>query len=184
MITREQLVKEMLDNVARLVAKPVRETNGKNRSPDIDSWNMRVGAAMGAPYCASSIWCEWDDVCKSLGLKFPMKPTASSQAFVWNVPWRYVRKPGELGKAGDAGVLQQVTDSARGHLTILRENQLAQPYFVTYEFNTNRAGSRDGDGGYAMRRSTGDRSLDNAGKLFRAFVDIPQWIIDFNQVAK
>jgi lysozyme len=180
-ITRDQLVDAMLANVKRLIDQPVRESNGANRSVTIDSWNKRTGVPMGTPYCASSIWCEWKDVCDSLGLKFPMRPTASSQAFVSAVPSKYVRKEGDLGRRGDAGVLQMSSDKSRGHMTILREDQASgSKDFKTYEFNTNSAGSRDGDGGYAKTRNTVDRSSANAGKLFRAFTDIPQWIIDSN----
>lgn len=176
-IDRNYLVDRFLANIKRLIDKPIRETNGKNRSPDIDSWNKRTFVPMGSPYCASSIWCEWEDACKELGLKFPMKATASSQAFATQPPAKYVRKAGEAGKRGDAGVLQNIADPGYGHMTVLREDQITgSEYFQTYEFNTDGEGSRDGDGGYPKTRSI----KGDSQKRFRCFVDIPQWILDTN----
>lgn len=178
---RNEVVDKFLAKVQYYIKLPVRETDGKNRSKIIDGWNKRVGVYLGAPYCASSIWCIWDEVCKENGWIFPMSKTASSQAFVTKVPSKYVRKDGALGRRGDAGVLQVPTDKAHGHMTVLREDQVRQPYFETSEFNTNMKGSRDGEGGYDLRRSTVDYSIENNLKLFRNFVDIPQWVVDANK---
>lgn len=180
-IERDAIAKEFIGRLEKLVKLPVREDSGKNRSKIIDAWNKRVGAKLGSPYCASSVWCEWSDFCKDKGLVFPMEKTASSQFFVSGVPSKYRRKDGELGRIGDAAVLQNSNDTGHGHLTTVRENQSSQPYFLTHEFNTNEKGSRDGEGGYSLKRSTIDFSSHNSGKLFRAFVDIPQWIVDANK---
>ena len=182
-ITRQQLVDKHLQNIERLIRKPIRETNGKNRSPDIDSWNKRCGVPKGAPYCASSQTCEYEDTCKELGLEVPPDfLTASSQRIVWGAPKKYVRAPGELILAGDLCALQNNGDPAHGHAFIAREDQKPRTKEIrTYEFNTDPiSGDRDGDGGYAMTRSTVDGSRLNAGKKFRAAVDYPQWIIDYN----
>jgi len=164
------------------VKAKLRETNGYNRSPRIDSFNKRSGAALGSSYCASGGWCAIDDACKKLGLRNPVHPTASSQAFRKSsfVPAKYIRPEGALGRIGDVGVLQVFGDKDHGHYTTLRANQAVHPSFATVEYNTDGSGSRDGDGCYAMIRSTKDGSSVNSGKLFICFTDIPQWILDAN----
>lgn len=175
------------DKIAAIIQKDVddklRETEGKNRSPRIDEFNKRLGAKLGAPYCASGIWCAIDDACKELGLKNPMKKTASSQAFRKDryVPKQYMRASGELGQKGDVGVLQNVDDENHGHLTFVREDMEAKPFFKTSEYNTDAIKfDRDGDGAYNLERSIQSRSSKNAGKLFICFTDISQWVVDYN----
>lgn len=182
---REDLIDAMLARTKRYIDMPVRESKGMNRSTVIDGWNKRVGAPMGTPYCAASIWCLWKDTCDALGYKFPMKATAASQAFITSVPSKYLRPEGAPGYRGDSGVLQMVSDKGRGHMTILTEDmKVGSKEFKTLEFNTNSAGSRDGDGGYAKTRNTIDQSKLNAGKKFRGFSDIASWILDANGVKR
>lgn len=181
-LTRQVIADKIVSLIQRDVDAELRETAGKNRSPRIDSFNKRAQSYMGAPYCASGGWCAIDDACKALGIKNPVKPTASSQDFrrVGFIPQKYIRSEGSMGKKGDVGVLQVSGDSDRGHYTTLREDQNAQPYFKTVEYNTDGSGDRDGDGAYAMIRSTIDRSSTNSGKIFVCFTDIPSWILDHN----
>lgn len=182
-ITREIIAATILKKIDADIRNKLRETNGKNRSPRIDEMNLRAGAYLGAPYCASAAWCAYDDACKELGLKNPIPKTASSQDFRRSsfVPAKYLRPAGALGKKGDVGTLQVPTDQEHGHHTTLSKDQVAQPYFDTAEYNTDGSGSRDGDGAYYMTRSTIDGSIKNAFKNFVSFADIPQWILDFNQ---
>lgn len=182
-ISRDIIADKIVSIIQRDVDAELRETHGKNRSPRIDEFNKRAKAYLGAPYCASGGWCAIDDACKALGLKNPVPPTASSQAFRRStfVPSKYIRPDGSMGRKGDVGVLQNVGDSGHGHHTTLSEDQLSQPVFKTVEYNTDAiSGDRDGDGAYALTRSTIDRSKMNAGKIFVCFTDIPQWIFDFN----
>lgn len=181
-LTREVIANKIVEIIQRDVDAEMRETHGKNRSPRIDSFNKRVGVYLGAPYCASGGWCAIDDACKALGIKNPVKPTASSQDFRRTsfVPAKFIRAEGSLGKKGDVGVLQVYGDSSRGHHTVLREDQATQPNFKTVEYNTDGSGTRDGDGAYAMTRSTVDRSSTNGGKIFVCFTDIPGWILSVN----
>jgi len=183
-IDREVIARKIVAIIQADIDANLRETHGKNRSPRIDSFNKRAHAYPGDPYCASGGWCAIDDACKELGLKNPVAPTASSQAFRKTsfVPAKYIRPEGSKGKIGDVGVLQQVSDPGKGHYVTLREDQVSQPLFKTVEYNTDGSGSRDGDGAYAMTRSTVDRSAENSGKIFVCFTDIPQWIADHNKL--
>lgn len=182
-LTREIIADTIVGLIENDVKAELRETHGKNRSPRIDSFNKRAKAYLGAPYCASGGWCAIDDACTVLGLKNPVPPTASSQAFRKSsfVPQKYIRPEGSKGRKGDVGVLQQVADPSLGHYVTLSEDQGDSQFFETVEYNTDATtGDRDGDGAYAMRRSTVDRSAENAGKIFVCFTDVPQWILDFN----
>ena len=179
---RRAIASKIVGIVNSDVQAKLRETRGKNRSPRIDEFNKRAKAPMGSPYCASGLWCAIDDACKQLGLKNPVKPTASSQAFRKTsfVPEKYIRREGEMGRIGDFGVLQVPGNSAHGHLTVLGADQRSQPIFYTLEYNTDASGDRDGDGAYATSRSTKDGDKQNSGKLFICFVDVCQWILDAN----
>ena len=165
------------------VDAPLRETAGKNRHPRIDSFNRRTGVVLGSPYCAAGAWCAIDDACKALGLKNPVKPTASSQAFRREtfVPLKYLRPATELAKKGYGVVFQNPLDKERGHYATVSEDQKASPYFKTVEYNTDAVtGDRDGDGAYAMVRTNHSRTKENSGKILVCFVDVPQWIVDYN----
>jgi len=182
-LSRQIIADKIVSIIQRDVDAELRETNGYNRSPRIDSFNSRVGVPMGTAYCAAGGWCAIDDACKALGLKNPVRRTAASQDFRRTsfVPAKYLRPSGELGKKGDVGTLQVYGDANHGHHTTLKEDQTEQPYFKTVEYNTDAiSGDRDGDGAYEMKRSTIDRSSSNSGKLFISFADIPQWIFEHN----
>lgn len=181
-LTREMIADKIIEKIQADVDAKLRETGGKNRGPRIDSFNKRTGVEMGSPYCASGAWCAIDDACKDLGLKNPMMPTASSQAFRKEkyVPGKYMNHV--AGEKGDVAVFQVPDDPSHGHVATLR---LTQPspstHFSTVEYNTDGSGTRDGDGAYYMARNTIDKSSLNAGKLFICFTDVPQWILDFNK---
>lgn len=179
MITREDIANKIVEIIQKDVSDGLRETHGKNRSPRIDFFNKRVGVPLGSPYCASAGWSAIEDACQALGLKNPVMPTGSSQAFRREnfVPKQYLRPAGSLGRKGDVGVFQSSTTSYLGHYTVLSEDQVEQPYFNTLEYNTDGSGSRDGDGAYAMTRST-EGVYGN--KFFVCFTDVPQWILDSN----
>lgn len=186
-VTRDTIANKIVALIQKDIDTKLRETNGKNRSPRIDMFNKRAGAPKGTPYCASGAWCAIDDACKELGLKNPLKPTAASQAFrkPTYIPKKYIRSEGELGRKGDVGVLQVPNDSSRGHHTTLSEDQKKFPFYDSVEYNTDaKSGDRDGDGAYAMTRSTIDKASINAGKLFICFTDVPQYIFDYNKLGE
>lgn len=174
-ITRAYIAEHILSVIQKDVDNRLRETDGKNRSPRIDSFNRRVGAPLGTPYCAAGGWCAIDDACKLLGLKNPVPKTAASQAMFTNVPVKYRKQIG--ARPGDGAIFTNRNDSSHGHYTTVSGAQVGIK-FPTLEYNTDGSGGRDGDGAYAKTRTTaGDPS-----KKFRGFVDIPQWILDHNGV--
>lgn len=176
---RDIISSKIVELIQRDVDSGLRETDGKNRSPRIDSFNERVGIPIGSPYCASAGWCAIDDACRELGLVNPVPPTGWSQAFrrPQFVPQKYIRPVGSLGMKGDVGVFQVIGNSTQGHYVTVSEDQKSSPMFKTLEYNTDGSGSRDGDGAYAMTRST---SAKTGNKIFICFTDIPQWIVASN----
>lgn len=176
---RQTIADKIVELIQKDVDAKLRETDGKNRSERIDSFNTRTGVPLGSPYCASGGWCAIDDACKELGLKNPIPTTASSQAFRHTkfVPEKYIRPAHELGKKGDAAIFQVIGDENKGHYVTVREDQTDPIKFKTLEYNTDGSGSRDGDGAYAMTRVTEGRI---GNKFFICFTDVPSWIADHN----
>ncbi len=172
-ITRAYISEHILSVMKKDIDAKLRETDGKNRSPRIDTFNKRVGVPMGTPYCASGGWCAIEDACKELGLKNPVPKTASSQSMYTNIPAKYRKQIG--GKRGDGAILTNRNDAAHGHYMTVSSEQVGIK-FGTYEYNTDGSGGRDGDGAYEKSRTTAGDPL----KKFRGFVDIPQWIFDHN----
>lgn len=184
-MNRQIIADKIVELIQKDVDNELRETDGKNRSERIDSFNTRAGAPLGSPYCASAGWCAIDDACKELNLKNPVKPTASSQKFRDDkfIPKKYFRAHGELGRKGDVGVFQVVGDQTRGHYVTVAEDQTEanRNEFKTLEYNTDGSGSRDGDGAYRMARRVEGRV---GNKFFLLFADIPQYILDENSEDK
>lgn len=171
---KEEIIERVLAKCKADIDSKLRETNGKNRSPKIDTFNRRVGTYMGAPYCASSLWCNFKDVCIELGLNFPMPATASSQALRYNAPEKY--RKSSKGKRGDLAIYQQKKNASHGHAMILCKDQEGIK-FETYEYNTDADGSRDGDGAYHKKTRTTE---GNSTMNFTKFIDLAQWIVDVN----
>jgi len=157
-----------------------RETDGKNRSPMIDAINKRLGVDMGSPYCIGGLLVRGVEVmCKNLNLKNPVKMTASTQSFWKAAPDKYKKLPGSNPRKADICIQRTRTDKARGHsygLTVDQKDK--ELYQATIEYNTNAAGSRDGQGVYQLKRTQqGDSSKEYLGA-----VDVVRWILEANQL--
>jgi hypothetical protein len=135
----------------------VKETLGRNRGPRIDQINRALGVELGSPYCAGGISLAYREL--ETGFKgFPF--TARSQGFLeWaKKEKRYFTDPDNLANCkGALGGWTLKKDKARGHVYAI-ERRLTSPTgsvvaIGTIEYNTNRAGSRDGEGVMRLRRS-------------------------------
>jgi lysozyme len=156
-----------------------RETNGKNRSPMIDAINERLGVAKGSPYCIGGLLVRGVEVlCKKHGLKNPVTMTAGTQNFYNKAPAKYKHAKGVHAKKGDIGILVNKDDAGHGHAFGFREEQVTADQ-RTIEYNTNGAGSRDGDGVFELERT----DLGTLTKTYRGSVDVIQWIMDANGMA-
>lgn len=166
---REDIVSMLLKDVGQ------RETNGKNRSPLIDSICKFFGLPFGQPYCIGWVVYRVDGYCAAKGLKNPLPKTMSTQEFYRRTPAAYKKPKGVKASKADVGIQQQYADANRGHAYVLTDDEGV--YQPTVEANTNPAGSRDGDGIYENSRSqAGDLS-----KKYLGAVDIAKWISDANK---
>jgi hypothetical protein len=177
-MTKNQARKEILDLWSRDVGQ--RETNGKNRSPLIDSINTRIGGVktLGAPYCIAGLLARGViPFCERHGFKMNrVHLTHGTQEF-----FRVMSKNGyarTTGDVADIGIMQNRTDENYGHAWGVVKKLNAHDY-KSAEYNTDGSGSRDGDGFYFRERDDdGD-----FGKKFRGFIDVVQAIADANPEA-
>jgi hypothetical protein len=140
----------------------VRETGGKNRGPEIDQFNMFAGVPLGSPYCASGISFCFDLARRKLqGAAVRNHPAPSSVVFPRTASSQQIRlafkKAGLLStdaqdlKSWKGGVFGWTNrDKVHGHVGLVAGRLTdASGRIValrTVEFNSNSAGSRDGEG--------------------------------------
>lgn len=160
MTPQQQLVGHFLE-VARAEVG-VREAGGPNRGPRIEEYQRAVGARPGDPYCVAGVyWC-FARAARELtitGHAFvnPMPRTAGVLR-LWDLAPLAVRRPpwtngGQRPPApGSLGLHRSASHPGRGHLVIVLDSSGCDLH--TIEFNTNPAGSRDGDGVYERERPT------------------------------
>lgn len=127
-----------------------------NRSPEIDSMNIAVGAPLGSSWCASYV--SW--VYNHFNIINPNSAWSPNFGLKNDCIWQYKQlntvklKPGDcvtfyysnLGRIGHVGIITNVYDD----------------YVITVEGNTNGAGSREGSGVFKKKRS-----LDNIYRVTR-----------------
>ena len=172
---------EYRNRLVALVKEDVgqRETQGKNRSPLIDSINKAVpGADIGGPYCiAGLVHRGIMRLAKEKDLKVPAwMNTASTQSFYGGAPGIYRKAKGEMPKKGDVCIQQNYNDQGRGHAYILSADQTSINQY-SIEYNTDGSGGRDGDGVYERVRTQNGDAL----KRYRGAVDVVQALIDYNK---
>jgi hypothetical protein len=143
----------------RSVHVPIRETLGKNRSPQIDEINRFVGNKLGAPYCAAGVSRDFDLAgCEN----FPS--SGSSQAIMrWfkKNGWLFT-DPQHLLKCKGALFGWTNADGAHGHIGFVKGRLTVKltkkPVVVgiqTVEYNTSLStGDRDGEGCFELQRAT------------------------------
>lgn len=128
----------------------LRETNGSNRSPQIDAMNRFVGAPLGSPWCASfNAW-----VYKEAGVKnFPK--SAWSPDWVRNPSWTR-SSGGKEPLPGDAFGIWFSSKNRVAHTGLVKKWGSS---VTTIEGNTGPSGTVPG--------SPGDRDGDGSYKKFR-----------------
>lgn len=61
----------------------LRETNGPNRSPEIDRWNTKAGVPVGSPYCATCLHDAFNAVGYDLGGDFAHADSYCPSLLAW-----------------------------------------------------------------------------------------------------
>lgn len=128
----------------------IRETDGSNRSPEIDQFELAVGSKLGDPWCAAFCMYCIQAIEKDLSIKSPIHQGAFVLE-VWNQTPREFRLP--VPEAGCLVVWNHV-GTASGHMGIV-ECVLGGGWLRTIEGNTGSGDEvvREGDGVYWRKRS-------------------------------
>ena len=136
-----------------------RETDGPNDSPRIRQYHATTGAAPGSPYCASAI-CTWvQEAGFRLGCTPNLRFSASACKLYFLNPGRSILPHSlTLEDIPCIGVLDH--GGGKGHAYLVVGYEPATGGLVTIEANSNGAGSREGQGVYALNiRSVHDHNL-------------------------
>ena len=128
----------------------VREKTGKNDGPEVAKYLREVGLPEGYAYCAAGLtWCH-----NQLGIPNP-KSAWSPDWFKANVVYR--RNKPQIGPfeslPGQVAGFYSESKKRVSHVALI-ESESRQHYF-TIEFNTNGAGSDDGEGVRRLIRKKG-----------------------------
>lgn len=144
----------------------VRETHGRNRSPQIDKWNRTARVPLGSSWCMSSLYSWYIETCKMLSVQPKLMRTASCSrqlqyakrygSGITVIPCRglygsvkvqvgdiFIQKRGG-GSLADIGTL------FLGHTGLCFAQEGTS--ISAIEGNTNKKGSREGDGVYIRTR--------------------------------
>ncbi len=120
----------------------VRE-HGINAGPWIARFLRSVGLGVGYPWCAALVsWCLLEAGCPKERL--PKRRAAVRDWVLW------AEREGRLERHPERGRLFFWLDGAHGHIGFVTE--VVGTTIKTIEGNTNKAGSREGDGVYRRER--------------------------------
>ena len=136
------------ERVLQLAAARIGETEVKrNSSPWIDRFLASVGLTPGYAWCASFVY--W--TCRTAGVPAELLPQRRQAAAV--IEWRNWAKANDLitTKPRRGDLMFWVNSSGMGHIGFV--TSVTGGEVKTIEGNTNRAGSREGDGVYRKVRT-------------------------------
>jgi len=159
----------------------VRETEGQNRSKEIDMFNKLADVDIGSPYCVSgAVFGLYPYIIKlakadGIHLQYAGPSTASSQSFFKRGAKAVIGGP----VFGAAAIYQQLANPTRGHFTTCLVDKLNGKKFDTFEFNTSvdieKNGEMERDGQGASFKT---RSIEGYTSMrFLGFVDVYQFFV-------
>lgn len=126
----------------------VRELTGRNDGAQVEQYLASTGFKKGAPWCAAFVtWC-FDQA--------GIKTVASAWSPAWFPPGNTIFHKGKFTKSkprqADVFGIYFAKQKRIAHVGFI--DRWGSDYVITVEGNTNRAGSREGDGVYKKRRPT------------------------------
>lgn len=135
----------------------IRETGGANRGPRVELYLAMTGGKPGDAYCVAGVYFCFRQAADGLRVRNPMPRTCGAlrlyelaPAYALLPPWT---NSGQTPpQPGAIAVHRSKTKPGRGHVGLVVSTRGADVACV--EFNTNPAGSRDGDGVYLRERPT------------------------------
>lgn len=161
MAPRYQLAAKFLEMAKGEVG--VREIGGQNRGPRVEEYQRTVGGKPGDAYCVSgAYWC-YDQAVTALNAADPRlklvnpMPRTASVLRLWELtPERFRIPPwtnsGQVPpQPGWLGLHRSKTKPGRGHLVVVA-GVVGGLTVATVEFNTDGAGSREGNGVHEKQR--------------------------------
>ena len=127
-----------------------KEKNGHNRG-ECEKYLRPLGLPPGSPYCVAGIrWC-FQEACKELNIPNPIYKTGGVRKLFSNTPSWQRSMRALVGPA--IGGHKSSKNPNLGHVAIVLPWDVERPAAAnTLEFNTNKAGSRDGDGVWLRTR--------------------------------
>jgi hypothetical protein len=140
-----------------------------NGGPQVEWYQKTVdGKAQREPWCLAFIQTMAFEISAQYNLKNPLFPTEHCLT-LWNkTPQKYKSMLPSLGSV----FIQQYIGTTNGHTGVVIE--FNKEYFKTIEGNTNKDGSREGDGVYEKIRFYTDTTKVKK----KGFIDLPQMILD------
>lgn len=165
-MTKNQIANLLIAEAEKWIE--VRE-NGFNKGVEVEMFQKAVdGKAQGEPWCMAFSQFVVKQVCTLLGVENPLPQVAGEHCMsVWSgTPGVYRNQEGGRGHMP----IWNKKGTSSGH-TGLSVDQ-GKFYFNTIEGNTNKAGSREGDGVYRKKRA-----MTSPGSLqLKGFIDLPLMI--------
>lgn len=129
----------------------VREATGKNDGVEVEKYLKSVGLGKGYAWCAA--YCSWN--LSKFGIPNPNSAWSPHFAKPKDIIWSQAKvksnKVIQQPQAGDCFTLWYPNLKRVGHVGFIVGEKGS--YFITNEGNTNKAGSREGDGVYSKFRS-------------------------------
>jgi hypothetical protein len=127
-----------------------KEGDGNNRG-ECEKYLRPLGLPPGSPYCVAGIrWC-FSEACAELGIQNPIFKTGGVVK-LWKGTPSWMRAT-QLSMGPAIGLHRSSKDPTKGHVAIVLPWDGEKPAVAsTLEFNSNAAGSRDGDGVILGRR--------------------------------
>ena len=154
------MASELARKTAEMAARDVgeRETDGQNDSPRVRQYQQTVGLAPGDPYCAAAVSTWVKEAATGLGAVPTFRASGSALGLLRNNLASTFQRLTEDEIPCIA--IYRHSDAVHGHALLVVGYDPATGKFQSIEANSNGAGSREGQGVYALDiRNVNDRQL-------------------------
>ncbi len=124
----------------------VREVGGNNRGPEVKAYLKSVGLGENYPWCAAFVsWCFLQ-----VEIEAPISAWVPSFALSDKMIYKQGKVLKRIPKFGDVLLIWFKNLKRPAHIGFI--DQWSEKWIITVEGNTNKNGSREGDGVYRKRR--------------------------------
>jgi len=155
----------------------ISESDGPNRSPQIDSFNKFMKVPLGSAYCLSGLWYALDNIAQIYGaININLPKTGHCLTFARDTKPIYKSKNPEPGDFG----IYQMGGTASGHAVYVQK--ILNDQIKTVEFNTvgsDKKMIREGDGCFYRERpivGIGNMKLVTFVRVIDALIFPPRFL--------